>query len=508
MRACLCSAIVLVAVAGLTLPSARAEAANPNTHAILSGPPSASGPNRDVSKPESGRAAAEIVTCGIVGKDRAGTPAISSPGETAGLCPAMQLRIDRATHLLTGPWRFQPGDDMRRAAPGFDDSRWETADLTPAPGAHDSDVGFTDYVPGWRARGHADHSGYAWYRMHIAVDVPAGTEIALLAPAYVEDAYQVFWNGSLIGGSGDFSGRTPVIYSTRPQVFRLPPATAHVRDAVIAIRVWMLPGQARLPDAGGIHIPPTLGTTEAIDAQYQLQWLQTFNGYVVEVAEPLAFVLLAMLAWYFRATLSSGRFAHWLCAALLLTAAYRLNQAVYAWMPYESYPVYLSVHLALIPLGLAAWIMAWRHWHRLERWRWLTYAIGIITLLSAVLALTLPDDAFALVRPIWRVPLAIVLFATAILGLRRRQPDRLLAFVVVMLVAASQFGVLEALGVPGIWFPFGVGVSLTQYVYAALIAGLAALLIRRIRNAATGWNVENDLLRERLAEQGLRELKP
>lgn len=452
MKARFSSVIFLIAVAGWAISSTRVEAAG---------------------SPEFSHTMAEA----------AGAPTISSSPGTAGSGRAMRIRIDRASHLLTGPWSFRLGDDMRRAAPDFDDSRWETVDLTPAPGAHDSDVGLTNYVPGWWARGHEGHSGYAWYRMHIAVDAPADTRLDLLAPAYVEDAYQLFWNGTLIGGSGDFSGKTPVIYSTRPQVFRLPPGATNAHDAVIAIRVWMSPGQGRLPDSGGIHIPPTLGTAEAIHAQYRLEWLQTFNGYVVEVVEPLAFVLLAMLAWCFRATLAPGRFAHWLCAALLLTAAYRLNQAAFAWTPYESLPVYLAVHRVLIPLGLAAWIMAWRHWYQLERWRWLTYAIGIATLLSVVLVLTLPGDTFALVRPIWRVPLAIVLFATAILGLRRRQPDRLLTFIVVMLVAASQFGVLQALGVPGIWFPFGVGVSLTQYVYAALIASLAVLLIRTVQRA-------------------------
>jgi hypothetical protein len=452
MKVSFCGAIILIAVVGLTIRSARAEVTSPAAHTHV---------------------AAE--------HEHVGAHAIPSPGETAGSSPAMRIRIDRSSHLLAGPWRFHLGDDMRWAAPDFDDLRWETADLTPAPGAHDSDVGLTDYVPGWWARGHKDQSGYAWYRMRVTVDAPAGIDIAVLAPAYVEDAYQVFWNGTLIGGSGDFSGMTPVIYRTRPQIFRLPADAMNGHDAVIAIRVWMSPGQGRLPDAGGIHIPPTLGTTGAIDAKYQLEWLQTFNGYVVEVVEPLAFVLLSMLAWCFRAALPPGRFAHWLCAALLLTAAYRLNQAVYAWTPYENLSVYLTVHIVLIPLGLAAWLMAWRHWYQLERWRWLTYGISIVTLFSVVLVLTLPDDTFALVRPIWRVPLAIVLFATAIVGLRRRQPDRVLTFIVVMLVAASQFGVLEALGVPGIWFPFGVGVSLTQYVYAALIVGLAVMLIRKVQ---------------------------
>jgi hypothetical protein len=41
---------------------------------------------------------------------------------------------------------------------------------------------------------------------------------------------------------------------------------------------------------------------------------------------------------------------------------------------------------------------------------------------------------------------------------------------------------VSALGVPGIWFPFGVGVSRTQYAYAAMVVGLAVLLVRTIRS--------------------------
>lgn len=394
----------------------------------------------------------------------------------------MQIQVGRASHLLTGPWHFRLGDDRRWAAPGFDASTWETVDLAPDPGAHDADVGFLNYVPGWWARGHEGYTGYAWYRMHVSVDAPADASIALLAPTSVEDAYQVFWNGRLIGGAGDFSGQTPDIHSTRPQALHLPPEAANTRDAVIAIRVWMRKGLARLPDAGGIHIAPMLGTGEAIDAQYKLQWLQTVKGYVVEVAEPLAFVLLAMLAWCFRTTVLPTRFVGWLCAALLLTAVYRLNQAVYSWTAYENLSTYFVVHWVLIPLGLAAWLMTWRHWYQLERWRWLSYAIGVAALLGVVLVLALPHDTFAMLSPIWRIPMAIVLLGTAVVGLRKRQPDRWLAFIVVLSVAVSQFsGELAAMGVPYIWFPFGTGVSLTQYAYAAIIVSLTVLLVRRVR---------------------------
>ncbi len=400
------------------------------------------------------------------------------------LVPSMKIHIGKGAHLLTGPWRFHTGDNIRWAAPEFNDVQWKSIDLTPDPGAHDGDVGLTDYVPGWWSHGYEGYTGYAWYRLHISFDVPSGIPMALLAPPYVDDAYQLYWNGILIGESGDFSGKTPVIYSTRPQIFRLPLEAINSHDAVIAIRVWMRSGLSRLPDAGGIHIPPMLGTRDAIHAQYQLDWLETFKGYVIEVIEPLAFLLLALLIWCFRAAISNRRFVYWLCTALLLTAAYRLNQAVYTWLSIENLTVYLNVHRILIPLGLASWIMAWRHWYQLERWRWLTYGIGIITLLSVILIFTMPHNMFSMWRPLWRIPLAIVLLATAVLALRKPKPDKLLTFITVLFVAASQFsGALTALGVPGIWFPFGTGVSLTQYLYVGIIVGLAVMLIRIVQRA-------------------------
>ena len=60
---------------------------------------------------------------------------------------------------LNGPWKFHVGDNAKWAAPDFDDSNWETVDLTPPAGAHDSDVGLSGYVPGWAARGHPGYTG-------------------------------------------------------------------------------------------------------------------------------------------------------------------------------------------------------------------------------------------------------------------------------------------------------------------------------------------------------------
>jgi hypothetical protein len=40
------------------------------------------------------------------------------------------------------------------AGPSFDDSQWETVDMTPKGGAIDPISGLSSYVPGWAAKGH------------------------------------------------------------------------------------------------------------------------------------------------------------------------------------------------------------------------------------------------------------------------------------------------------------------------------------------------------------------
>jgi hypothetical protein len=66
--------------------------------------------------------------------------------------------------------------------------------------------------------------------------------------------------------------------------------------------------------------------------------------------------------------------------------------------------------------------------------------------------------------------------------MRSGLPGRWLALAAMVLVATGQYkDELWAMGVQNVWFPFGVGVSRTQYAYAALIVVLAALLMRRAR---------------------------
>src|SRR5580700_5214997 len=113
--------------------------------------------------------------------------AITRPTLTRALTAAEYTQFDGGLTTLDGPWQFHLGDDAAWAAAGFDDSGWEQLD----PGKP------------WGAQGHESVDGYAWYRRRVTL-APGETEpeqLAILIPA-VEDAYELYWNGQLVGANG------------------------------------------------------------------------------------------------------------------------------------------------------------------------------------------------------------------------------------------------------------------------------------------------------------------
>ena len=64
----------------------------------------------------------------------------------------------------------------------------------------------------------------------------------------------------------------------------------------------------------------------------------------------------------------------------------------------------------------------------------------------------------------------------------RSGPMRILALVTLASTVAALFGgeLLDPIGVPGIGFPFGIGVSRTQYIYAITLPLLAVLVVRTL----------------------------
>lgn len=74
---------------------------------------------------------------------------------------AVPIIFGHSVVALDGPWKFHIGDNPQWADPNFDDSQWETVDLTPRPGVADPFTRNPKYVPGWTMQGHPGYWGYA-----------------------------------------------------------------------------------------------------------------------------------------------------------------------------------------------------------------------------------------------------------------------------------------------------------------------------------------------------------
>lgn len=194
--------------------------------------------------------------------------------------------LGKGAVALDGPWQFHLGDDSSWANPNLEDSTghngWEQIS-TDKP---------------WGAQGHKGYTGIAWYRRRIAITLApaAPPHIALYLPV-INDAYEVYWNGVLVGHYGKLPPDPVWYYLPPPQTMGL----GQARSGVLAVRVWKAPLSSN--DSvikGGFSAVPSIGSPAAIGglkAANGLRWT-TANGSLFAL-DGLYFLigLIALFAW-------------------------------------------------------------------------------------------------------------------------------------------------------------------------------------------------------------------
>jgi Stage II sporulation protein E (SpoIIE) len=190
--------------------------------------------------------------------------------------------LGKGTMSLDGPWQFHMGDNPAWADPALDDRHWEQLSADKP----------------WGAQGHAGYIGYGWYRRHIRVFPTPGAAIslAILFPA-IDDAYELYWNGTLVGEFGKLAPH-PVFYeNAAAQTFGL----GQAQSGVLAVRVWKAPPDTSInPFFGGFEAVPIIGNSEGIahyKAALDYEWIRSrqFNFGLNSLYALTA--LLALLAW-------------------------------------------------------------------------------------------------------------------------------------------------------------------------------------------------------------------
>ncbi len=275
--------------------------------------------------------------------------------------------IGRGAVELGGDWQFHLGDDLRWASPSFDDSAWESISTASS----------------WGSQTHPSYTGFAWYRRQLQIDPAAGGDVhyALLMPQ-VDDAYEVYWNGNLIGRYGQLPPHPRWYYSPPFRTFSLPSAGS----GTIAIRVWKSPLLFVDPDSlGGLYGPPLLGDANTISAQLAAinsqSMQQVFYGYTLVVLYGFI-TLLSLLLWSRN---RKTKLFFWLAVFTATPVLLSIIQGLflipisYGWGRGLNQPIYALNHISLWFLLL--WLLRLNGNRTLVRW---TEGLAICTLVAGV----------------------------------------------------------------------------------------------------------------------------
>lgn len=267
----------------------------------------------------------------------AGPLSAQQSAQAAGAAPPSVLvirGIGQGIVPIDGNWQFHTGDDMRWAQPSFDDSQWATIQ--------------TDNT--WGAQGYPSYTGFAWYRRHIDIVSGAGGNARYsIFIEQAQNAYELYWNGKLIGQYGRVPPHAIWYYSRFFQSFPLSGATS----GVLAVRVWKAPLDAFDPsDNGGIYLPQ-IGDPQTIALQESAQEWQIISGDLFDYGLILLRIFIAFLClvlWY------RDRKEHLFVWVAVYTAApvtidiiNRLFRIPFPWNVARSLnqPIYMLYHVSL-----------------------------------------------------------------------------------------------------------------------------------------------------------------
>jgi hypothetical protein len=430
---------------------------------------------------------------------RAQSPNLPAAGQQP---DAVEVTLGQAAVPLYKPWKFIIGDspiDAKTgqalwAQPGFDDSRWETLDLTPNDQSVDPMTGLSDYVPGWTARGHTGYAGYAWYRIRVRCRSQEDRPLAMTGPTDLDDAYQLFANGNLLGAFGNFSGKEPVVYYTQPFQFHLPqdcnPAGAPL---VLAFRFWMQPSTLlSTADAGGMHSAPLLGEASVIGLRYQSQWLEQIRSLIVAAVEAVFFTVLAVVAFSLIPFDRSDPVYLWIGLLFLAIATSSAWIAASGWTQWIPIRVDLLVEIVVTLALLSLWLMVWWVWFGRVGFRWLPGTLAALAvpyvavrilgreIFPGLVSHAVAQHLFDVYQAFRFVFFGLMVWIT-IDGIRRKGLDGWLVLPVVLLWGTFSFSAdLLRLHLYSEWFPFGVPLDPADIALFLAAAVIALLLLRRL----------------------------
>lgn len=123
---------------------------------------------------------------------------------------------------LTGYWSFSVGDDYNWRLPSHDFSGWDRI--------------YTGRS--WESEGYQGYNGYAWYKRKVEIPFISSNEKIYLKISRIDDADEVYFNGTLIGKMGAFPPDVRTAYSEE-RLYAIPSKLINKNGLnIIAVRVY------------------------------------------------------------------------------------------------------------------------------------------------------------------------------------------------------------------------------------------------------------------------------
>ncbi|QNI33159.1 serine/threonine-protein phosphatase [Alloacidobacterium dinghuense] len=205
---------------------------------------------------------------------------------------------------------------------------------------------------------------------------------ALLMPP-VNDSYDLYWNGVLVGHQGNGPPNPHWFYNPLPQSFTVPSS----REDTIAIRVWKSPPLfVDSGTLGGLHGAPLLGDPDTISAQEAEQNSESIHQVLYEYTLLILYGMVSIFSLLLWGREHKIRVFLWLALFTATTVALAVLQGLFS-LPISyglgrglNQPIYALNHVSLWLLLL--WLLRLNGKRRLVR---CTRILAICTLSVALL---------------------------------------------------------------------------------------------------------------------------
>lgn len=131
-----------------------------------------------------------------------------------------KAQILNKKYHLEGYWSFSIGDKQHWKNQDFDHSMWDKIRVG----------------QNWESQGYDDYNGIAWYRKTLNINSKPINSVYLKIGA-VDDADEVYFNGTLVGRKGGFPPKPETAYN-QERLYELPLHLWEKGENVIAVRVY------------------------------------------------------------------------------------------------------------------------------------------------------------------------------------------------------------------------------------------------------------------------------